>query len=87
MLDESEFLSPSGIRWSRCHAEHPYVFRVHGDEYRVDYLPAESNTGLLGGNSNWRGPIWMPVNVMLFRALLQFYLFYGNNFKGRCGVF
>jgi hypothetical protein len=76
MLDESEFLSPYGI-WavSRYHAEHPYVFRVPGAEYRVDYLPAESNTGMFGGNSNWRGPIWMPVNVMLIRALLQYYLY------------
>jgi len=85
MLDEDEFLSPFGIRAvSRYHAEHPYLFRVHGEEYRVDYLPAESNTGMCGGNSNWRGPIWMPVNVMLIRALLQFYLFYGDNFKVEC---
>jgi hypothetical protein len=85
MLDESEFLSPYGIRAiSRYHAEHPYVFRVGGEEYTVDYLPAESNTGMFGGNSNWRGPIWMPVNVMLIRALLQFYLYYGDNFKVEC---
>jgi hypothetical protein len=85
MLDESEFLSPYGIRAiSRYHAEHPYVFRVGGEEYRVDYLPAESNTGMFGGNSNWRGPIWMPVNVMLIRALLQFYLYYGDSFKVEC---
>ena len=85
MLDESEFLSPYGIRAvSRYHAEHPYVFSVHGQEYRVDYLPAESNTGMFGGNSNWRGPIWMPVNVMLIRALLQYYLYYGDNFKVEC---
>ena len=85
MLDESEFLSPYGIRAiSRYHAGHPYVFRVQGEEYRVDYLPAESNTGMFGGNSNWRGPIWMPVNVMLIRALLQFYLYYGDNFKVEC---
>jgi hypothetical protein len=85
MLDETEFLSPYGIRAiSRYHAEHPYVFRVQGEEYRVDYLPAESNTGMFGGNSNWRGPIWMPVNVMLIRALLQFYLYYGDNFKVEC---
>jgi len=85
MLDKNEFLSPYGIRAvSRYHAEHPYVFRVHSEEYRVDYLPAESNTGMFGGNSNWRGPIWMPVNVMLIRALLQFYLYYGDNFKVEC---
>ena len=85
MLDESEFLSPYGIRAvSRYHAAHPYVFSVHGQEYRVDYLPAESNTGMFGGNSNWRGPIWMPVNVMLIRALVQYYLYYGDNFKVEC---
>jgi mannosylglycerate hydrolase MGH1-like protein len=85
MLDESEFFSPYGIRAiSRYHGEHPYVFRVGGEEYRVNYLPAESNTGMFGGNSNWRGPIWMPVNVMLIRALVQFYLYYGDNFKVEC---
>jgi hypothetical protein len=85
MLDESEFLGPCGIRAvSRYHAKHPYVFRVGGEEYRVDYLPAESNTGMFGGNSNWRGPIWMPVNVLLIRALIQFYLYYGDNFKVEC---
>jgi hypothetical protein len=85
MLDEREFFSPYGIRAiSRYHAEHPYLFRVGGEEYRVDYLPAESDTGMFGGNSNWRGPIWMPVNVMLIRALLQFYLYYGDNFKVEC---
>jgi hypothetical protein len=85
MLDEDEFLSPCGIRaLSRYHAEHPYVFRVDGQEYRVDYLPAESDTGMFGGNSNWRGPIWMPVNVLLIRALMQYYLYYGDNFKIEC---
>jgi hypothetical protein len=85
MLDEAEFLSPYGIRSvSRYHAEHPYVFDVHGQEYRVGYLPAESDTGMFGGNSNWRGPIWMPINVLLYRALLQFYAYYGDGFKVEC---
>ena len=73
MLDENEFLSPYGIRsLSRFHADHPYVIWAGGQEYRVSYLPAESDTGMFGGNSNWRGPIWMPVNVLIIRALLQY---------------
>ncbi len=85
VLDENEFLSPYGIRaLSRYHAEHPYVFDAGGQEYRVNYLPAESDTGMFGGNSNWRGPIWMPVNVLLIRALLSFYLYYGDTFKIEC---
>ena len=85
MLDEKEFLSPYGIRsLSKFHEQHPYVFQVQGQEYRVDYLPAESNTGMFGGNSNWRGPIWMPVNALIIRALLSFYLYYGDNFKIEC---
>jgi len=85
MLDENEFLSPYGIRsLSKFHEQHPYVFHADGSEYRVDYLPAESNTGMFGGNSNWRGPIWMPVNVLILRALLNFYLYYGDNFKIEC---
>ncbi len=85
MLDEREFLSPHGIRSiSRIHAEQPYVFYVQGQEYRVDYLPAESDTGMFGGNSNWRGPIWFPINALIIRSLLQFYLYYGDNFKVEC---
>jgi hypothetical protein len=85
MLDEKEFLSPYGIRaLSRYHNEHPYTFAVNGQQYRVNYLPAESDTGMFGGNSNWRGPIWMPVNALLIRALLSFYLYYGDSFKIEC---
>jgi hypothetical protein len=85
MLDENEFLSPYGIRaLSRFHAEHPYVFNAGGQEYRVPYLPGESDTGMFGGNSNWRGPIWMPVNALIIRALLQYYAFYGNEFTIEC---
>ena len=85
MLDEKEFLSPYGIRaLSRFHAEHPYVFNVDGQEYRVGYVPGESDTGMFGGNSNWRGPIWMPVNALIIRALLQYYAYYGNNFIVEC---
>jgi len=85
MLDENEFFSPYGIRsLSKYHLEHPFVFNLSGQEYKVQYLPAESNTGMFGGNSNWRGPVWMPVNGLLLRALLNLYQFYGNDFKVEC---
>jgi Mannosylglycerate hydrolase MGH1-like glycoside hydrolase domain len=85
MLDENEFLSPFGIRsLSRYHADHPYVIHAGGQEYRVSYLPAESDTGMFGGNSNWRGPIWMPVNALIIRALLQYYLYYGDDLTVEC---
>jgi len=85
MLDENEFFSPYGIRsLSLYHAEHPYVVRVADQEYRVSYLPAESDTGMFGGNSNWRGPIWMPVNVLIVRALIQYYTYYGDDFRLEC---
>jgi len=85
MLDENEFLSPYGIRsLSRYHAEHPYVFNASGQEFRVSYLPAESDSGMFGGNSNWRGPIWMPVNALIIHALLHYFAYYGDNFKIEC---
>jgi hypothetical protein len=85
MLDENEFLSPYGIRsLSRYHAEHPFEFRVGDQVYSVPYLPGESDTGMFGGNSNWRGPIWMPVNGLIIRALLQYYAYYGDDFTVEC---
>ena len=85
LLDENEFLGPHGIRsLSRYHLEHPFVFHVGGQEYKVQYLPAESNTGMFGGNSNWRGPVWMPVNGLIVRALVNLYSFYGDEFKVQC---
>jgi len=85
MLDESEFLSSYGIRAiSRFHLDHPYTMPVNDMEYRVDYEPAESSTGLFGGNSNWRGPIWFPVNYLLIESLQKFHFFLGDNFKIEC---
>ena len=85
MLDENEFFSPHGIRAvSRFHAEHPYIFYVNGQEYRVDYEPGESSTGLFGGNSNWRGPIWFPVNYLLIEYLQKFHHYLGDDFKVEC---
>jgi mannosylglycerate hydrolase MGH1-like protein len=85
LLDEDEFLGPHGIRsLSRYHLHHPFCFRVGPQEYKVQYLPAESNTGMFGGNSNWRGPVWMPVNALIVRALLNLYMFYGDDFTVEC---
>jgi glycogen debranching enzyme len=85
MLDEKEFLSPYGVRAvSRFHLDHPYVLRVEGVEHRVDYEPAESTSGLFGGNSNWRGPIWFPLNYLLIESLQKFHHFYRDSFKIEC---
>jgi hypothetical protein len=85
MLDENEFLSPHGIRaLSRYHKENPFVLSVNGDEHRVDYEPAESTSGLFGGNSNWRGPVWFPCNYLLIESLQKFHYYYGDDFKVEC---
>ncbi len=85
MLDENEFLSPHGIRSvSRYHLEHPYIMEWQSEALRVDYSPADSTTGLFGGNSNWRGPIWMPINYLLVEALERYHHFYGNSLKVEC---
>jgi hypothetical protein len=85
MLDESEFLSPHGIRGiSRCHKDRPFVLRADGQEYRVDYEPAESTTGLFGGNSNWRGPVWFPVNYLMIESLQRYHHYFGDEFQVEC---
>jgi hypothetical protein len=82
MLDESEFLSPHGIRaLSAYHRHSPYTIQVNGMSHRVDYEPAESTTALFGGNSNWRGPVWFPVNFLLIESLQKFHHYYGNDFR------
>jgi hypothetical protein len=85
VLDENEFLSPYGIRsLSRIHRERPYIFRLDGQEHRVDYEPGESSTGFFGGNSNWRGPVWFPVNYLLIEALERYHHFYGESLRVEC---
>jgi hypothetical protein len=85
LLDEQEFLSPYGIRaLSRVHADKPYIIQVDGMEHRVDYEPAESSTGLFGGNSNWRGPIWFPVNYLIIESLQKFHFYLGDDYKVEC---
>jgi hypothetical protein len=85
MLDRDEFLSPHGIRaLSRYHRDHPYILTMDGHEHCVDYEPAESTTGLFGGNSNWRGPVWFPVNYLLIESLQKFHHFFGDDLKVEC---
>ncbi len=85
LLDENEFLGPCGIRsLSRYHKDHPFTFHVEHQPFEVRYLPAESDSGMFGGNSNWRGPVWMPVNALIVRALLNLYSFYGDEFTVQC---
>jgi hypothetical protein len=85
MLDENEFLSPHGIRaLSKFHKDHPYMLRVDDHEYGIDYEPAESTTDLFGGNSNWRGPVWFPVNFLLIEALQRFHYYFGDSLQVEC---
>ena len=85
MLDENEFLSPYGVRAvSKYHRDHPLILNLDGQEYRLDYEPGESRTNLFGGNSNWRGPVWMPVNMLIIAALEEYYNYYGDDFIIEC---
>ena len=87
MLDEEEFLSPYGIRsLSKFHEQHPYRYHVNQDTHQVTYLPGESDSGMFGGNSNWRGPVWLPLNYLLIDALERYHQFYGDSFKTECPV-
>lgn len=85
LLDEAEFFSPHGIRSvSKFHQQHPYILKVNGQEYRVDYEPAESRGAMFGGNSNWRGPVWFPINFLLIESLQKFHHYFGDDFKVEC---
>ncbi|MDQ3847259.1 MAG: glucosidase, partial [Bacteroidota bacterium] len=87
MLDENEFLSPYGVRaLSKHHDQHPYEVWVNGNKFSVEYTPGESTTGLFGGNSNWRGPIWMPVNYLIVESLQRFHYYYGDDFRVECST-
>jgi hypothetical protein len=85
MLDGNEFFGPYGIRaLSRHHLDHPFVFETGGQEYRVAYVPGDSDSGMFGGNSNWRGPVWMPVNLLLYQSLMRMAAYYGDSFRVEC---